>query len=392
VIDDQAYIMLMYSGFVIVDFADKDDPILAGQYGQAHPYDGGGGIDAHGNYVYAAMEPAFGQGGLYIVDANLSGSTSTHIGFYDSPGSATNVTVSGRYAYVTDGEAGLRIVDISVPSHPVEVGYYNTSGSAEAVTVSGQYAYVADGESGLRVINIAAPSNLQEIGSFDTSGTAWDVIVVENLAYVADGQEGVRVIDVSTPSTPQEIGFYDTLGIVRGIAISGNYIYVADEDKLTILRLLRDKVTGSIDPSTGGSLSSTSRDTRFIFGGGAFTETVLFTYRHLLTDQDTGTLAGIGRTFDLTAIYSNTGQSAQLVPGASYTTTITYTTSGPAIEDTLGLYWWSDGTNGWWSKQGVTSSVNITDNVVTAQVDHLSLFAVLGETRRIYLPLVLRNY
>ena len=36
--------------------------------------------------------------------------------------------------------------------------------------------------------------------------------------------------------------------------------------------------------------------------------------------------------------------------------------------------------------------MNITANVVTAQASHLSLFAVLGETRRVFLPVVLRSY
>jgi len=78
------------------------------------------------------------------------------------------------------------------------------------------------------------------------------------------------------------------------------------------------------------------------------------------------------------------------VPGNTYTITVQYTDTetGPAIENTLGLHWW-DGSI--WSQQGITSSVNITDNLVTAQVDHLSLFAVLGETRRVFLPLVLKN-
>ncbi len=33
---------------------------------------------------------------------------------------------------------------------------------------------------------------------------------------------------------------------------------------------------------------------------------------------------------------------------------------------------------GQWSQQGITSTVNITDNMVTARVSHLSLFVVLG--------------
>ncbi len=55
-----------------------------------------------------------------------------------------DVAVSGGYAYVADGSsAGLRVIDVSVPSAPVEVGFVDTPGIAGGVAVSGDYAYVA---------------------------------------------------------------------------------------------------------------------------------------------------------------------------------------------------------------------------------------------------------
>jgi hypothetical protein len=58
-------------------------------------------------------------------------------------------------------------------------------------------------------------------------------------------------------------------------------------------------------------------------------------------------------------------------------------------EGSLGLYWW-DGAA--WSQQGITGSVNVDDNLVTSQVDHLSLFAVLGQEKRwLFLPMVLKG-
>jgi len=39
-----------------------------------------------------------------------------------------------------------------------------------------------------------------------------------------------------------------------------------------------------------------------------------------------------------------------------------------------------------------TSVVDTVNNTVTATPDHLSLWAVLGETRRVFLPVVLRKY
>jgi hypothetical protein len=38
----------------------------------------------------------------------------------------------------------LRVIDVSNPSSPREVGFYDTPGWAYGVAVSGSYAYVAD--------------------------------------------------------------------------------------------------------------------------------------------------------------------------------------------------------------------------------------------------------
>jgi len=101
-------------------------------------------------------------------------------------------------------------------------------------------------------------------------------------------------------------------------------------------------------------------------------------------------LVGIGHTFEVTAVYSDTGQPAQLAPGQTYTITVHYTDAekGPAIENTLALYYW-DGSR--WVKEA-SSAVDTAANTIIAHPSHLSLWAVLGETRRVYLPLVLRNY
>ena len=89
-------------------------------------------------------------------------------------------------------------------------------------------------------------------------------------------------------------------------------------------------------------------------------------------------------------VYSGTGQPAQIAPGQTYTLTVQYTDAekGPAIESTLALYYW-DGSQ--WVKEP-TSVVDTANNVVTATPDHFSKWAVLGETRRLYLPLVLKNH
>jgi hypothetical protein len=64
---------------------------------------------------------------------------------------AWDVTVAGIYAYVADVTEGLRVIDVSTPSAPVEVGFADTPGSAEGVAVAVGFVFVADNAAGLAV-------------------------------------------------------------------------------------------------------------------------------------------------------------------------------------------------------------------------------------------------
>ncbi|RLC67776.1 MAG: hypothetical protein DRI52_10465, partial [Chloroflexi bacterium] len=45
----------------------------------------------------------------------------------------------GNYAYLADGYGGLRIINVSDPTHPTEVGFYEAGWWCEEVAVSGNY-------------------------------------------------------------------------------------------------------------------------------------------------------------------------------------------------------------------------------------------------------------
>jgi hypothetical protein len=300
------------------------------------------------------------------------------------------VAVAGGYAYVADAWEGLRVVDVSTPSNPTEVGFYDTPGwGAAGVAVAGGYAYVADRNSGLRVVDVSNPSNPTEVGFYDTPGDAWGVAVAGGYAYIADGNS-LRVVGVSNPSNPTEAGFYDTPA--GGVAVAGHYVYVAAGDGGLVILWFAPPASASI-PTSGGSLSSPTDNTTHIFPSGAFTDTVVITHtpRFPGNAPPPGNLVGIDHVFEVTAVYSDTGRPAQLVPGQIYTITVQYTDAekGPAVEDTLALYCW-EGSQ--WVKEA-TSVVNVNANTVTATPNHFSLWAVLGEeTRRAFLPIILKNH
>jgi hypothetical protein len=149
-----------------------------------------------------------------------------------SPGQGHGVDVSGDYAYVAAYDCGLRVVDVSNPSSPVEVGYCDTPGYAERVCVTSGFAYLADGDAGLRIIDVSVPSDPYEVAYYATSGYAQSVHVQQNYAYVTDSNV-LRVLDVSVPTAPLEVGHYNLPFSTLfpngfGVFASGSYIYVAD--------------------------------------------------------------------------------------------------------------------------------------------------------------------
>ncbi len=148
------------------------------------------------------------------------------------------------------------------------------------------------------------------------------------------------------------------------------------------------RASAAVSPAVSGTLTSYHGDTTVQAPAGAFTDTVTLTQAPAYGMPPGGNLASAGHVFELAAVYSAGGQPAQLAPGQAYTVTVRYTDAErwAAIEDTLALYWW-DGSR--WQREP-SSAVDVSARTVTAAPDHFSLWAVLGETHRTYLPAALR--
>jgi hypothetical protein len=69
------------------------------------------------------------------------------IGNCDLAGYANGLAKEGNYVYVAVGISGVRVIDVTSPTNPVEVGYYlTTPNEAIGVTVSGKCAFLTGGE------------------------------------------------------------------------------------------------------------------------------------------------------------------------------------------------------------------------------------------------------
>jgi hypothetical protein len=154
----------------------------------------------------------------------------TALSFVSIPGFANNVDVSGDFAYVAAGSAGLQIVDVSNRLSPHIVASLALPGNANDVRLDGTRAYVAGGTAGLHIVDISSPLSPHLLGSITlpAPGDAYDVRPQGNLVYVADGPAGLLIIDASSPAHPRIAGSVRPPGIVaHGVDVNGQIAVVA---------------------------------------------------------------------------------------------------------------------------------------------------------------------
>jgi len=140
-----------------------------------------------------------------------------------------------------------------------------------------------------------------------------------------------------------------------------------------------DAITTTVT-SAGGSLLSNdpAQSVLFEFPPGAVTAPTVVTYTTILP-QPTGALAGMDRFFHLEA-----------PPGASFALPVTISVTFPdhhAIKAGTEALYWLDSAD--WVTSGVTTTGR-TSSTLVSLTDHFTMFGVLGETERVYLPLVMK--
>lgn len=142
-----AYVTAGDSGLRIIDISN---PLSINEISDIYPSGRARFVDVDENFAYVSIEWS-----LRVIDISDPYNPS-EVGHIDTW--AYRMDISGDYAYVTSGSfSDLHIIDISDPSNPNQISSVNTPSWANNVTVHGQYAYIANGDSGIRVINISDP-------------------------------------------------------------------------------------------------------------------------------------------------------------------------------------------------------------------------------------------
>jgi hypothetical protein len=165
------------------------------------------------------------------------------IGTYDTPGQATKVCVVGNKAFVADGSGGLRVIDVSIPSAPIEITSYDIDDAEiNDVLVSGDYAFINmkhlnHGEEIFKILDISNLSNIREKAVlFGLEFYINDISVSGNKACLAEGNPGMRVLDFQNLPYLNEVGScYLSGSAYHGtIHVQGTYAFVTSGSYLEI--------------------------------------------------------------------------------------------------------------------------------------------------------------
>lgn len=149
-----------------------------------------------------------------------------YMGAYPTPDGSSDVFIENNYAYIAEGMAGMRIVDITDPANPELVGTFVVPISpCNRVKIQGNYAYLAENYPGFQIVDITDPTNPVSIGSYNTFDWAYGLCVYDNYAYVT-GDLFFQIIDISDPENPSLMRTIRGLRPPNNIDVVGNYAYV----------------------------------------------------------------------------------------------------------------------------------------------------------------------
>lgn len=186
-------------------------------------------LDVRGSFAY------IGEGHALTILDIYDPARPVRLGTAPLWGSAVDIQVVGRLAYVIDSLLNLQLIDISDSSRPsVRARYDNTF----KVRVSAGRAYTVgpNNLSGLlRIIDVSNPATPRLLGSYtDPSTSLDDVQVMGTIAYAA-GSGGIVILDVGNPASPSVIGRYNGSVGTATIQLVEQRLYVAGNHGLQII-------------------------------------------------------------------------------------------------------------------------------------------------------------
>ena len=203
----------------LIDVSNPAAPIEVGRYAVENPVD----EDSFPHDVHVVIRDGreiaylnYWNAGLRILDTTDPGAI-VELGAWDLDGVPSHAgwpfEQGGRHYYAHGGEGydqGLTILDVTELAAPVAVGRYQSRAgiSIHNVEVRDGIGYIAYYLDGLRVVDLSDPSDPIEVAHYDTVSPgqeralfqgAWGVRLEGDRLFLSDMQSGVFSLTVGLP-------------------------------------------------------------------------------------------------------------------------------------------------------------------------------------------------
>lgn len=253
IVDDLAYLGILFGGLKIYNISNLVAPIFIGNYENT-----GAIVDVQVlneiAYLSDHGSPQSGSGGNILV--NVSDPYNPfRISKFDGGGKPSNVFVDNQIIYSADYSYGYEILNASDPSNIQLIRRIGLDPGYFGVYVSNGYAYFTNNNNheGLYIYDVRNLSNISFVDSFSMGGgNPCDLQVENNLAYIADGETGLNIVNVSDPTAPELLWQLSDGGQPFDVEVSDNIVYVADMEEGVKIFEFRDSNQQNISGYHGG--------------------------------------------------------------------------------------------------------------------------------------------
>ena len=161
---------------------------------------------------------------------------------------AVKIKIAGDYAYIVSEKTGFHVIDIRDPLSPQRIATIGSPDitASRSLAIQFRYAFIAD-KDGVKTINISNPDEPRIVpGARITLSDARDVYPVRTYLYVSGGPDGIVIIDIENPESPVAVGKYtangrlnDVNSLTTGAVNASMFAFVADgKNGLRIVRLI----------------------------------------------------------------------------------------------------------------------------------------------------------
>jgi hypothetical protein len=204
-------------GILVLDIQDKTSPQKVAYLSTSDDTRYIRGSTLYGTVLYASID-----GSLWVIDVSNPASPRE---LSRLPGLGINqMIVSGKYAFINDGNHDIVTLDLSDPAYPERIGSLPLSSTTSIqLDIYGDYL-IAEANNILYTIDVSSPSSLEIVGEHSfrapideaTPGITYPyhirgTEIAGEYAYVAlsaEGKDAIGVLDISEPASPREIAFF----------------------------------------------------------------------------------------------------------------------------------------------------------------------------------------